>query len=106
MLFHRLLTSFMLIVGHMAPAAGDGTGHPALTIVGWFCLLPWLESVADSVAPDGYHLVREAAQAPPAAIREVAQNDHTLATTQDERAGAGTAEPSPRCDEPARLFHA
>jgi hypothetical protein len=72
----------------MAPAAKDNTGLPALTIVGWFCLLPWRESVADSVAPDGYHLVREAAQAPPAAIREVAQNDNTLATTQDEQAGA------------------
>jgi hypothetical protein len=95
----------MLTLGRMASAAGDGTALPALTIAGWFCLLPWLESVADSVAPDGYHLVREAAQAPPAAIREVAQNDNTLATTQDERADAGTAEPLPRCDEPARLFH-
>ena len=96
----------MLTLGRMAPATGDGTGLPALTIVGWLCLLPRLESVADSVAPEGYHLVREAAQAPSAAIREVAQNDNTLATSQDERVGAETAEPWPRCDEPARLFHA
>jgi hypothetical protein len=59
-------------------------GLRAPSIVGWFCRLPELLSAAESVAPDVCPLVREAAQASPAAIRAVAQNDSKLATTRDE----------------------
>jgi hypothetical protein len=40
----------------------------ARSIVGSFFPLPWRESAGDSVAPDVCSLVREAAQASPAAI--------------------------------------
>ncbi len=67
--------------------------HHAPSIVGWFFLLPSLVFVADSVAPEGYHLALVAARALLAAIREDAQNDSTLATIPDELTGAVTAEP-------------
>src|SRR5258707_1191543 len=35
----------------MAPAAGDNTALPALSIVGWFFPLPWLGYAASSVPP-------------------------------------------------------
>ena len=47
------------------PAARDKRAPPEPSIVGWFCRLPWLESVADSVAPDACHLVLEAAKRHP-----------------------------------------
>jgi hypothetical protein len=47
--------------------AGENRGLYALSIVGSFSLLPWLESGADSVAPNVCHLVRSAARASPAA---------------------------------------
>ena len=34
------------------PAAEENRGLPPLSIVGWFCRLPWLESAGGSVAPD------------------------------------------------------
>ncbi len=40
----------------MALAAKDNTGLPALTIVGWFSLLPSPEYAVDSVAPAVCHL--------------------------------------------------
>jgi len=45
----------------VALAAKDNTGLPALSIVDLFSQLPWLASVAGSVAPPGCHLVLEAA---------------------------------------------
>ena len=107
---HRLPRDLTL-QPHLAPVAlkrkptARGTRAPrALSIVGSFFSLPWQGSVADSVVPDGCHLVLEAARALPAAIREAAQNDSTRATTPIGRAGVEIAAPSPRCDEPARLF--
>jgi hypothetical protein len=69
---------------HLHPSPRDMTRHPPLacvalkrklaargqraprmpSIVGWFCRLPWLVSVAGSVAAEDCHLAHEAAQEP------------------------------------------
>jgi hypothetical protein len=75
----------------MVLVAGENRGLPPLSIVGSFSPQPWRESAGDSVAPDVCSLVREAAQASPAAIHGGAQNDSTLATTPDGSRGRETA---------------
>nr|HET6904708.1 hypothetical protein [Ktedonobacteraceae bacterium] len=50
--------------------------------VGWFSRLPWLASVAGSVALAVCHLALVAAVAPLEVIRGGAQNGSTRATTQ------------------------
>ena len=77
----------------------------APSIVGWFCRLPWLVSVAGSVAAEDCPLAHEAAQAPLAARHADAQSVSPRATIPDGRAAVGSAEPLPRCDELGRLFH-
>jgi hypothetical protein len=64
----RLLTSFTLTLVRMAPAAGDGTGLPALSIVGSFSPLPWLEYAGGLVVPPTCHLVLETARVPPKGV--------------------------------------
>jgi hypothetical protein len=89
----------------MGPAEGENRGLPPQSIVGSFFLLPWLEYVVGSVAPDGCLLVLQAARVPLAALYGGAQSDNTLATIPDWPAAAGTAARSPRCGERARLPH-
>src|SRR5438034_1944895 len=80
-----------------------GTRAPrAPSIVDGFRRLPWLVSAADSVASEVCPLVLVAVPAPLVVIGGDAQNDNKRATTPGGRAGVETAEPSPRCDEPAR----
>jgi hypothetical protein len=55
-------------------AARGRRAPPWLSIVGWFCRLPWQESGADSVAPAVCHLALVAARALLAVIRVDAQN--------------------------------
>ncbi len=76
-----------------------------LSIVDGFSQQPSLEFAGGLVAPILCPLALAAARASPAAIGEDAQNDSTRATTPDERAGVGTAAPSPTCDELAQQFH-
>src|SRR5205814_8551549 len=75
-----LLASRALSRLSMGPAARENRGPLPLSIVGWFSPLPWRESVAGSVAPDGCHLVLAAARASPAASGEDAQSGNRLAT--------------------------
>ena len=77
----------------------------APSIVDGFCRLPSLVFAADSVAPPACPLARAAERALFAGMREDAQNDSMHATILNGPAGVETAEPSPRFDEPARLFH-
>jgi len=63
------------------------------SIAGWFCQLPWRESVAESVAPEVCPLALEAAPAPFVVIGGDARNDSTHATTPCEPAGVETTEP-------------
>jgi len=72
----------------------------APSIVGWFSRQPWLAYAGDSVAPDVYHLALGALQRPLAAMRGDAQNDNTLATTQDGPAAVRPVGKWPRCGEP------
>ena len=76
----HLLTSFTLTLVSMAPAAGDGTGLPALSIVGSFSPLPGLEYAVARVVPPPCHLALAAARAPLVALRRDAQHDRKLAT--------------------------
>jgi len=76
------------------------------SIVGWFSRLPSPVFAACNVAPPICPLVLAAARASPAAMRVDEQNGSRRATTPDGQAGVEIAEPSPRCDEPARLFRA
>lgn len=87
------------------PVARGKTAPRVSSIVGSFFPLPWLASVADTVASRVCPLARAAAQASPAAIGEDVQSDSRRATTPDGRAGMETVEPSPRFDEPTQLFH-
>jgi hypothetical protein len=89
----------------MISAAGDSKGLRLQSFVGWFSPLPSLVSVADTVAPEVCHLALAAAGAQLAAMHGDAQNASRHATTRGELTGVGTAVPSPRCDEPAQLFH-
>ena len=57
-----LLASRALTRQSLGPTAGEHRGLPAPSIAGSFCLLPWRESVAGSVAPDGCPLVLAAAR--------------------------------------------
>src|SRR6266567_5531247 len=83
-----------------------GTRAPhMLSIVDGFSQQPSLEFAAGSVAPIICLLALARARASPAASGEDAQSGNRRATTPDERAGAETAVPSPRCDEPAPLSH-
>ncbi len=100
-----LLASEALNRLSMRSAAGDSKGLPLQSTAGWFCQLPLLVYSGDNVVPDACHLALGAARAPLAVLGEDAQSDSKHATTRDGRAGVGTAEPSPRCDEPAQLFH-
>src|SRR5262249_43271644 len=86
-------------------AARDERAPPWLSIVGWFCQLPWQESGASNVAPGGCPLVVVAARGLPATIPADGQNDSRHATTRGGPAGVETAAPSPRYDGPAQLFH-
>src|SRR5215469_13156946 len=61
----------------MAPAIRDGTALREPSIVGSFSPPPWLEFVAESVAPDVCPLVCAALQRPRVGIREGARNDST-----------------------------
>ena len=63
----------MLTLGRMALAGGDGKGLLALSIVGWFSRLPWLEYAAGSVVPPVCHLALVAARALFGVIGEDAQ---------------------------------
>src|SRR5262245_36481938 len=87
------------------PAARSERAPRVSSIAGWFSRLPWLGSAADSVAPDACPLVRAAAQASPAVLREDAQSDNTRATTPDEPATVEPVETWPRCGVPAQLSH-
>ena len=89
----------------MAPAAGDNTALPALSIVGWFFPLPWLGYAASSVAPLACHLALAAVGAPLVALREDAQNDSRLATIAGGQAVVESVVPWPRCDVPALPLH-
>lgn len=72
-------------------ATMDMRAPRAPSIVGRFFRLPSPAYAVGSVAPDVCHLVLEAAGALPAVSGEDAQNDSSLATTRDGRAGVGTA---------------
>src|SRR5713101_1635744 len=87
------------------PVARGRTAPRALSIVEWFFPLPWLESGADSAAPDVCPLALAAAQASRTALRGGAQNDSKPATTPNEPTGMGTAAPSPRSGGPALPRH-
>ena len=65
----------MLTLGRMALAGGDGKGLLALSIVGWFSRLPWLEYAAGSVVPPVCPLALVAAGAPLGVSGEDAQSD-------------------------------
>src|SRR5713101_9354888 len=95
----------MLKLGSMAPAAGDGTGLPALSIVGSFFRLPWLEYAGGLVVLPACSLALAAARAPLVALHGDAQNDSKLTTTRDGLAVVGFAGPWPRCDVPALPPH-
>ncbi len=79
------------------PAARGVRAPRVLSIAGWFCRLPWLVSVADSVVPEVCPLALEAVPAPFVVIGGGARNDSTHATTPGGPTGVGTAEPSPTC---------
>src|SRR5438309_9957385 len=87
----------------MAPAAKENRAILVLSTVGWLSRLPSLASVAGSVAPAVCHLVLGAVRAPSGAMHGDARNDSKLATTRDGPRVVGTAAPSPRCGERARL---
>src|SRR5947199_3984443 len=87
-------------------AARGKRAPPELSIVDGFCRQPSPVYGADSAGPAACPLVLAAARASPAALRQDAQNDNRRATTRDWPTGAETAEPSPRFDEPTKLFHA
>jgi hypothetical protein len=96
--FHRAPSRFRTLNRlSMGPAARDNRGVLSLSIVGWFCPLPWLASVAGNVAPDVRHLVLAAVGVLLAALREDGQNDSRRATTPVGRVRVETAEPSPMC---------
>ncbi len=102
----------MTLLPHLAYMAlkrkptARGTRAPrAPSIVGRFCRLPELRCAVGSVALAVCPLVLAAAQASPAARHGGVQNDSTLATTRDGRAGMETAEPSPTCDVRALPLH-
>jgi hypothetical protein len=77
-------------------AARGRRAPPWLSIVGWFCRLPWQVSVADSVAPAVCHLARVAARALLAVIRVDAQNGSRHATIPDGPAAGELVETWPR----------
>jgi hypothetical protein len=86
-------------------AARGRRAPPWLSIVGWFCRLPWQVSGADSVAPAVCHLALVAARAPPAVSGEDAQSDSKHATIPD---GPEAGEPVgtwPRSVLPALLCY-
>ncbi len=87
------------------PLARGKRALRALSIVGWFSPLPWLESGANSVALPVCHLALVAARAPLAALGEDAQSDSTLATTPDGPRGVGHAGQWPRCGVPELRCH-
>src|SRR5260221_7884062 len=89
----------------MALPARDKTTLLARSTVGRFFPLPWLGYDVGTVALATCHFALAAARAPPGAMCEDAQSDSKFATTRDEPAGVESAEPWPKCDEPARLFH-
>ncbi len=89
----------------MGPAAGENRGLHALSIVGSFSLLPWLESGADSVALPVCPLALVAARAPLAVLGEDAQSDSRRATTPDGPRGVGLAGQWPRCGVPELRCH-
>jgi hypothetical protein len=77
-------------------AARGRRAPPWLSIVGWFCRLPWQVSVADSVAPAVCHLALVAARALLAVIRVDAQNGSRHATIPDGPAAGELVETWPR----------
>jgi hypothetical protein len=82
-------------------AAAMGMRVPrAPSIVDVFSRLPWLVYAVGSVELEVCHLVLAAAGALLAVIREDAQNDNTLATTQDGPAAVRPVGKWPRCGEP------
>ena len=86
-------------------AAARGKRAPHMpSIADEFCRLPSPVCAVGNVVLDGCHLVLAAARAPLAMIDEDAQNGNRRATTRGELTGVGTAVPSPRFDEPTRLF--
>src|SRR2546423_6056127 len=87
------------------PAARGKRAPRMPSIVDVFYRLPSPEFAADSVAPPAFPLARAAERALFAGMREDAQNDSMHATILNGPAAVETAEPSPRFDEPARLFH-
>src|SRR6266704_7025899 len=86
----------MLTWGRKAPAVGDGKGLLALSIVGSFSRLPWLEYAAGSVVRPACHLALVAVRAPLAALHGDAQNDSRRATTRGGPRGVETAVLWPR----------
>ena len=86
------------------PKARGTRALPWLSIVDSFFPRPKLSSVAGSVAPDGCHLVRQAAGALPATLRVDGQSDTTLTTSLERRRAVASAEPSPRSGVPVQLY--
>jgi hypothetical protein len=100
-----LLASGALNRPSRGPAAEENRGLPPLSIVGWFCRLPWLESAGGSIAPDGCHLALAAGRALLGAKHGDAQSASRLATTRERLTGVKTAAPSPRCGVRERPPH-
>jgi hypothetical protein len=85
-----------------------GNGHERCSRavhVDWFCQLPELPSVADSVALAVCHLALLAAVAPLEVIREDAQNGSTRTTIPGGPAAMEPVGKSPGCGEQERPPH-
>ena len=95
----------MLTLGRMALAGEDGKGLLALSSVGWFSRLPWLEYAGGLAVPPVCHLALVAAGAPLGVSGEDAQRVSQLTTTRGGPAVVRPVGKSPRFDVPARLFH-
>src|SRR5258708_9335505 len=101
----RFLTSFTLNMRSVAPVARDNRALPALSIFGWFFLLPWLGYAVGSVARSACHLALADARAPLVAMYGDAQSDNKLATIPSGRRVVELAGPLPRCGVPALPPH-
>src|SRR5258707_524878 len=102
---HDTATTFGFGAFKRKPAARGKRAPREPSIVGWFCLLPWLESGADSVALPVCPLALVAARAPLAVLGEDAQSDSRRATTPDGPRGVGLAGQWPRCGVPELRCH-